>query len=68
MVLSSVLWARPQEYYDAARWWGTWEYDGGCLCNQAAHYVDLVQWMGGAVESVQAYSLSGKKILVTGKI
>jgi UDP-N-acetyl-2-amino-2-deoxyglucuronate dehydrogenase len=63
MVLSSVLWARPQEYYDAARWRGTWEYDGGCLCNQAAHYVDLVQWMGGAVESVQAYSATqGRRI------
>jgi len=63
MVLSNVLWTRPQDYYDMAKWRGTWEFDGGCLSNQAAHYVDLVQWMGGAVESVQAYSATqGRRI------
>ena len=56
MINSNVFWTRPQDYYDQAPWRGTWELDGGCLCNQAAHYVDLVQWMGGAVESVQAFS------------
>jgi len=56
MLLSNVLWTRPQEYYDLAPWRGAWEFDGGCLCNQAAHYVDLMQWIGGAVESVQAFS------------
>lgn len=56
MITSNVFWTRPQEYYDQAKWRGAWEFDGGCLCNQAAHYVDLVQWMGGAVESVQAFS------------
>jgi len=56
MVTSNVFWTRPQDYYDQAKWRGAWEFDGGCLCNQAAHYVDLVQWMGGAVESVQAFS------------
>ncbi|MFA7094784.1 MAG: Gfo/Idh/MocA family oxidoreductase, partial [Thermovirgaceae bacterium] len=56
MITSNVFWTRPQDYYDQAPWRGTWELDGGCLCNQAAHYVDLVQWMGGAVESVQAFS------------
>jgi len=56
MLLSNVLWTRPQDYYDQAKWRGTWEFDGGALCNQAAHYVDLMQWFGGAVESVQAFS------------
>ncbi|MDK2821944.1 MAG: UDP-N-acetyl-2-amino-2-deoxyglucuronate dehydrogenase [Clostridia bacterium] len=56
MLISNVLWTRPQEYYDMAPWRGAWEFDGGCLCNQAAHYVDLMQWLGGAVESVQAFS------------
>ena len=56
MILSNVLWTRPQDYYDQAKWRGTWEFDGGALCNQAAHYVDLMQWFGGAVESVQAFS------------
>jgi UDP-N-acetyl-2-amino-2-deoxyglucuronate dehydrogenase len=56
MLLSNVLWTRPQDYYDQAKWRGTWEFDGGALCNQAAHYVDLMQWFGGAVESGQAFS------------
>ncbi len=56
MLMANVLWTRPQEYYNQAPWRGAWEFDGGCLCNQAAHYVDLMQWMGGAVESVQAFS------------
>ncbi len=56
MIASNVFWTRPQDYYDMAPWRGTWALDGGCLSNQASHYVDLVQWMGGAVESVQAFS------------
>ncbi len=54
MVNSTVRWARPQEYYDQAPWRGTWEFDGGAFMNQASHYVDLVQWLIGPVESVLA--------------
>ena len=43
----NVFWARPQSYYDSAKWRGTWEFDGGALMNQASHYVDLVDWMIG---------------------
>lgn len=25
----NVFWTRPQEYYDSAKWRGTWEFDGG---------------------------------------
>src|SRR5437660_1546026 len=49
-----VHWARPQEYYDQAPWRGTWEFDGGAIMNQASHYVDLIQWLVGPVESVMA--------------
>jgi len=55
MVIINVFWARPQSYYDSAKWRGTWEFDGGALMNQASHYVDLVDWLIGPVESVQAY-------------
>jgi UDP-N-acetyl-2-amino-2-deoxyglucuronate dehydrogenase len=50
----TVRWARPQEYYDQAPWRGTWELDGGAFMNQASHYVDLMQWVVGPVESVMA--------------
>jgi UDP-N-acetyl-2-amino-2-deoxyglucuronate dehydrogenase len=50
----TVRWSRPQEYYDQAPWRGTWEFDGGAFMNQASHYVDLIQWLVGPVESVVA--------------
>ena len=56
MVCVNVFWTRPQEYYDSARWRGTWEFDGGAFMNQASHYVDLLDWLIGPVESVQAYT------------
>jgi UDP-N-acetyl-2-amino-2-deoxyglucuronate dehydrogenase len=54
MATCTVRWTRPQEYYDQAPWRGTWEFDGGAFMNQASHYVDLVQWLMGPVESVVA--------------
>jgi UDP-N-acetyl-2-amino-2-deoxyglucuronate dehydrogenase len=50
----TVRWTRPQAYYDAERWRGTWEFDGGAFMNQASHYVDLMQWLMGPAESVMA--------------
>jgi UDP-N-acetyl-2-amino-2-deoxyglucuronate dehydrogenase len=52
----NVFWTRPQEYYDSAAWRGTWEFDGGAFMNQASHYIDLLDWIGGPVESVMAYT------------
>lgn len=50
-----VKWWRTQDYYDSGGWRGTWELDGGgALMNQAIHNVDLIQWLMGDVESVQA--------------
>ncbi|HEU4748067.1 MAG TPA: Gfo/Idh/MocA family oxidoreductase [Gemmatimonadaceae bacterium] len=54
MASCTVHWSRPQEYYDQAPWRGTWEFDGGAFMNQASHYVDLIQWLMGPVESVMA--------------
>jgi UDP-N-acetyl-2-amino-2-deoxyglucuronate dehydrogenase len=56
MVNINVFWSRPQSYYDSAAWRGTWEFDGGAFMNQASHYVDLLDWLVGPVESVQAYT------------
>ncbi len=54
MVQSNVFWTRPQDYYDQSPWRGTWALDGGAFLNQASHYVDLVQWLGGDVAEVAA--------------
>jgi UDP-N-acetyl-2-amino-2-deoxyglucuronate dehydrogenase len=56
MITVNVFWTRPEEYYRSEGWRGRWEFDGGALMNQASHYVDLLDWIGGPVESVQAYT------------
>lgn len=50
----NVFWTRPQDYYSQSKWRGSWEFDGGALMNQASHYVDLLHWLFGSVESVHA--------------
>lgn len=54
LVHLNVFWTRPQAYYDQDKWRGTWEFDGGAFMNQASHYVDLLDWLIGPVEKVQA--------------
>ncbi len=52
----NVFWTRPQSYYDEAPWRGRWDLDGGAFLNQASHYVDMVDWLIGPVDSVHAYT------------
>ncbi|MBD5550881.1 MAG: Gfo/Idh/MocA family oxidoreductase [Lachnospiraceae bacterium] len=48
-----IRWCRDKNYYDQARWRGTWEQDGGALMNQCIHNIDLLRWMmGDEVEEV----------------
>ena len=50
-----VPWNRNREYYDQAKWRGTWAQDGGALMNQCIHGIDLLRWMmGDEVEEVYA--------------
>lgn len=56
-VALNVFWTRPQDYYDQGNGWrGTWEFDGGAFMNQASHYIDLLDWIVGPVQSVMAYT------------
>jgi UDP-N-acetyl-2-amino-2-deoxyglucuronate dehydrogenase len=57
----TVRWSRPQEYYDQAPWRGTWAMDGGAFMNQASHYVDLIQWLGGPVSRVTAITATQER-------
>ena len=54
MVSVNVFWQRPQSYYDQDSWRGTWALDGGALMNQASHYIDLLDWLIGPVDSLSA--------------
>ena len=64
MVHLNVFWTRPQSYYDQGKWRGTWEFDGGAFMNQASHYVDLLDWLIGPVEKVQAMMSTTRDIEV----
>lgn len=50
-----VPWWRSDEYYEDS-WHGTWKLDGGgALMNQSIHMIDLLCYLAGPIESVQAF-------------
>ncbi len=54
IVLNSCL-LRTDEYYLADPWRGTWSGEGGSLLiNQEIHYLDLLDWFGGGIDSLCA--------------
>ena len=42
----SLLWSRPQSYYEDA-WHGKWDLDGGVICQQAIHHLDAAFFING---------------------
>ncbi|MDC3129318.1 Gfo/Idh/MocA family oxidoreductase [Paracoccaceae bacterium] len=63
MVHLNVFWTRPQDYYNQGGGWrGTWEFDGGAFMNQASHYIDLLSWLIGPVDSIQAMMSTSRDI------
>lgn len=49
-----VAWFRPKSYYDVKPWRGKMEYaGGGVMINQALHTLDLMQLLGGEIESIR---------------
>jgi predicted dehydrogenase len=54
---ASLKWYRSPDYFRSAGWRGTWTLDGGgALMNQGIHFVDLLLWLMGPVQSVTAYA------------
>jgi UDP-N-acetyl-2-amino-2-deoxyglucuronate dehydrogenase len=49
-----LRWCRPQRYYDLSDWRGTFSHDGGAITNQGIHHIDLLRYLGGEVEKVNA--------------
>ena len=43
-----VRWNRSKDYYDQAKWRGTWKEDGGTLMNQCIHGIDLLLYLVGS--------------------
>ena len=54
-------WFRTQAYYDQGSWRATWKGEGGgVLLNQCPHNLDLICWLLGAPNRVQAHAHLGK--------
>ena len=49
----SCFWNRPNEYYQNS-WKGTKKFDGGVLYTQFSHFIDLLCWIIGDFERVEA--------------
>lgn len=45
---------RDDEYYASGDWRGTLELDGGALMNQSIHGIDMINWIMGGIEAVDA--------------
>ncbi|MDF2922215.1 MAG: oxidoreductase [Paenibacillaceae bacterium] len=49
-----LTWKRTAEYYQSESWRGKWETEGGgLLINQAVHMLDMLHYLGGAVQAVK---------------
>lgn len=56
-VYQSVLWTRPHLYFSERSWRGTWSGEGGgVLINQAAHNLDMLCFLVGLPERVNAWT------------
>ncbi|WP_079707863.1 Gfo/Idh/MocA family protein [Paraliobacillus ryukyuensis] len=44
---------RSSPYFEEATWRGIWQTDGGMLCNQGLHFIDLLCWFMGDLASIQ---------------
>jgi len=50
---AAIHWQRTQEYYDTSNWRKNIALaGGGALMTQAIHYIDILRWLFGDVESV----------------
>lgn len=50
----NCFWNRNFDYYNKSNWKGTKELDGGTLFTQFSHFIDLLYWMVGDVETAFA--------------
>lgn len=55
-------WFRPDAYYNAVSWRGTWAGEGGgVLVNQCPHQLDLLGWWFGAPQRITAVAGFGRR-------
>ncbi len=50
----TCFWNRNQSYYQQSSWRGTQKMDGGILFTQFSHFIDLLYWFFGEVDTVMS--------------
>jgi UDP-N-acetyl-2-amino-2-deoxyglucuronate dehydrogenase len=50
----NCFWNRDQSYYQSSSWRGTKALDGGILFTQFSHFIDLLYWFFGEVDTVMS--------------
>jgi predicted dehydrogenase len=54
MVQLNCYWNRDDRYYKGGSWHGTKELDGGTLFTQFSHFIDIMYWLFGDIENINA--------------
>lgn len=54
MVQLNCYWNRDDRYYKAGSWHGDKQLDGGTLFTQFSHFVDIMYWLFGDIQNIQA--------------
>jgi len=52
----NCFWNRNYEYYNSSIWKGTKHLDGGTLFTQFSHFIDLLYYLVGDIQEVDAFS------------
>ena len=54
MVQLNCYWNRDERYYKKGGWKGTQDLDGGTLFTQFSHFIDIMYWLFGDIDNIQA--------------
>lgn len=54
MVQLNCYWNRDNRYYKSESWHGKKDLDGGTLFTQFSHFIDIMYWLFGDIENIQA--------------
>ncbi len=54
MVQLNCYWNRDDRYYKPGNWHGKKDLDGGTLFTQFSHFIDLMYWLFGDIENINA--------------
>ena len=54
MVQLNCYWNRDDRYYTKDTWHGKKELDGGTLFTQFSHFIDIMYWLFGDIQNIQA--------------